>query len=86
MRILAKFATAFGSGDHLSEGSTVYYLNRDHVIIASVGKAKLVLTTTLGEEITITGSRAELAGLVEELVRSIQSNFVPIGLSREKQI
>jgi hypothetical protein len=62
-RMVTKVARTSDAEDR-SRGNAVHYLNRDHIIIASVSDNELLITTTAGHEITIIGSGDELAELV----------------------
>jgi len=61
-----------------SEDGFVRYINRDHIIVASVAHDQLTLVMTSGHQLTVRGSTAELTELIDELTRAAQSNFVQI--------
>jgi len=58
--------------------SGTHYLNRDHIVTFSMSDTELTVITSLGIEIAISGSGAELNELRDDLVGSFQSNFVLI--------
>ena len=80
MRIISK-----GASESLEEAkllnqtsNAIRYLNRDHVVSASVGINQMVIITSLGEEIAIDGKQDRITELIETLVGDVQSNFIQI--------
>ena len=66
-------ATAeFGSRDMIS------FVNRDHIVIATVSETEILVRTTLGVEIRIPAPAATLARFADELANHVESNFVSI--------
>ena len=63
--------------DRLQNGGAGF-INRDHVIFASIVQDKLMLVMTFGHQLTVGGSATELKEVVEELTAAAQSNFVQI--------
>ena len=55
---------------------TLHYINRDHVIVASIRSDEVIITTSLGRCISVTGPPHQLAYLIDELVNGYGSNFV----------
>ena len=81
MRKVTKVARAFDDKEAGTSGLTTdrnQYLNRDHVVTISVNDTELVVITSIGVEINVSGSQSELAELREDLVGNVQSNFVQI--------
>ena len=81
MRKVTKVARAFDDKEAGTSGLTTarnQYLNRDHIVTISVNDTELVVITSIGVEINVSGSQSELAELREDLVGNIQSNFVQI--------
>jgi len=80
MRIISKSASESleEANLHNQTSNVVRYLNRDHVVSASVGTNRMVITTSLGEDIAIDGEQARITALIETLVGDVQSNFIQI--------
>ena len=59
-----------------SEGPV--FLNRDHIVLVALHETMLVLTTTVGARVLISGSPETLRALIDGLVNAIGSNYVEI--------
>jgi hypothetical protein len=59
-----------------SEG--LFFLNRDQIVLATLQQNNLVLTTTIGARVLISGSPETLTGLIDQLVNAIGSNYIAI--------
>lgn len=57
---------------------TVSFLNRDHIVLVTIGHGEIAVTTTAGIKITIPASAATLERFVDELANHVESNFVSI--------
>jgi hypothetical protein len=60
------------------EQPEVCFLNRDHIVLVTIGQGEIVVTTTAGTKITIPASAATLAKFVDDLANHVESNFVSI--------
>jgi hypothetical protein len=67
-----------------AEGSDLTFLNRDHIIAVVVHEGEIVVTTTAGEKITFSVSRATLDRFVDELANNVESNFVSVAAQLSK--
>ena len=56
----------------------VSFLNRDHIVLVTIGNGEIVVTTTAGRTITIPVSAATLEKFVDDLANHVESNFVSI--------
>lgn len=86
MRICYKIATALRRNRPRRfnvSAKVIQYVNRDHVVLASVSNNRLTLTTTSGQEIIIADRKAEMEEIIEQLVGSIGSNFVRISATEK---
>lgn len=54
------------------------FLNRDHIVLVTIGEGEIVVTTTGGRTITIPASGATLEKFVDDLANHVESNFVSI--------
>jgi hypothetical protein len=63
------------------DADRIYFLNRDHVVLVTANDSELVITTSLGARITISGPARSLSEFADELAKDVQSNFVSIPLS-----
>ncbi len=59
----------------------ISFLNRDHIVLVTVKDGELVITTSLGSRIIISGSARTLSEFADELAKDVQSNFVSIPIS-----
>jgi hypothetical protein len=60
----------------------VSFLNRDHVVMVTIDSEHIVVTTTIGTQITIPASGTTLEKFADDLANSVQSNFVSINHPR----
>jgi hypothetical protein len=67
-----------GNIDSIGTEETISFLNRDHIISVSVRRGEIVVTTIVGEKITIGVSRATLDKFLDDLANNVESNFVSI--------
>jgi hypothetical protein len=63
-------------------GEAVSFLNRDHIVLVTIGHGEVAVTTTAGTKITIPASPATLEKFADELANDLQSNFVSISHPR----
>jgi hypothetical protein len=54
------------------------YLNRDQIVLVTLYETGLVLTTTLGANIFVSGSSDTLNEFTDQLVNAVGSNYVAI--------
>jgi hypothetical protein len=54
------------------------FLNRDQIVLAALQQTRLVLTTTIGTRVEVSGSTETLRELTDELVNAIGSNYLAI--------
>jgi hypothetical protein len=54
------------------------YLNRDQIVLVALHETGLVLTTTLGANIFLSGSSDTLRDFIDRLVNAVGSNYVAI--------
>lgn len=57
------------------------FINRDHVIVASVHEGDVTLTTTLGSTVVISGPPEKLEEFLDGLLNAYGSNFVAVPAS-----
>lgn len=60
------------------DADRIYFLNRDHIILVTANDTELVITTSLGSRIIISGPGKSLLEFADELATDVQSNFVSI--------
>jgi hypothetical protein len=60
------------------EQPEVCFLNRDHIVLVTIGQGEIVVNTTAVTKITIPASAATLAKFVDDLANHVESNFVSI--------
>lgn len=56
----------------------ISFVNRDHIVVVTIGKGRIAITTTLGATILIPASADGLATFVDELANHVESNFVSV--------
>jgi hypothetical protein len=61
-----------------TERNTISFLNRDHVVLVTIDRTEIVVTTTLGTRITIPASPEILANFADDLTNHVESNFVSV--------
>jgi hypothetical protein len=61
---------------------TIYFLNRDHIIVALVNQNEITVITTTGAKFTIAISPGASAKFADELANHVESNFVSIAARR----
>ena len=57
------------------------FLNRDHIVLASVQDRDITLMTTLGTTVVISGSPKTLEAFMDQLLNAYGSNFVAVPTS-----
>jgi hypothetical protein len=57
---------------------SIAYLNRDHIILVSLGERGVTLTTTLGIKVFVPGPPEALREFMDQLLNASDSNFVAI--------
>jgi hypothetical protein len=67
--------------NHSLTTDPVSFLNRDHIVSATIHDGEIVVTTTAGTKISVPASAPVLARFADELANSVQSNFVSIASS-----
>ena len=61
-----------------AESQGPVFVNRDQIVLAALQQTRLVLTTTIGTTVEISGSTEALRELTDELVNAIGSNYLAI--------
>jgi uncharacterized protein YlzI (FlbEa/FlbD family) len=69
-----------------ADAASVHFLNRDHIIVASMTPDAVIITMISGERILISGSPTELNDLIDRLVNAVGSNFLPVALQVETRL
>ena len=60
------------------ERKELTFLNRDHIVLVTIGDGEIVVTTTAGTIITIPIAGAALERFVDDLANHVESNFVAV--------
>ena len=61
-----------------TEMDGVSFLNRDHLVLVTIGEGEIIVTTTAGTTITIPASGATIEKFVDDLANNVESNFVAV--------
>ena len=58
------------------------FLNRDHIVLASVQDGAVTLTTSLGTKLVVSGPPQTLEAFMDQLLNACGSNFVAVPVSQ----
>lgn len=64
--------------DLIGPNETISFLNRDHIVLVTIGDGEIVVTTTAGTAIRIPAAGPALDKFVDDLANHVESNFVAI--------